>query len=233
MKKTSIILVLLSMSVWLAGCGTSEYERRLSSAASKGGSGSRYADFGDEINIAGTKLSLRLPKAMQSADITDAVHGKFPLFELQGHKATYEGFVEDSEKNKVHYYLYVIASDPLPMSPARDWLDTLKQKITAGADCSAEVNKNYQVPTPEGSSKTFEEMHYKCAQKFFCPKPNDPKNVLSTDGTLAGVSILENGQAVGLLLRYPSYLAGHPSPSFNADWIKLISGTVKVAAPGG
>jgi hypothetical protein len=171
---------------------------------------------------------------MKSVDINDAVHGKFPLFELQNHKATYEGFVEDKDKNKVHYYLYVVVSEPMPMTPAKEWLDTkLKPAFPNAADSSAEVNKNYAVPTPEGSSKTYEEMHYKCPQKFFYPKPSDPKNILSTDGTLVGVSAVENGQSVALLFRYPSYLAGHPSPSFDADWIKLIAGTVKVAAPGG
>ena len=75
---------------------------------SSASSGSQFTALAAETTIDGTKVSLRIPTAMQPVDINDAVRGKLTAFALPSLKATYEGAVEyEKEKSKLHYYLYV------------------------------------------------------------------------------------------------------------------------------
>jgi hypothetical protein len=237
MKKTPFIVALLPLVLFCAGCGTAEYEKRMASSTSGAASSSKFTSdlAAAETTVPGTTVTLRLPKPMQPADLGDPLHGKFTLFDVPGMKAAYEGFVEDTDHNKIHYYLYVAVIDQPANGymPGRAWLTELQGKAAKSDDNSAEVNKSYSASTPEGSSTIYEEFHIKCVQNFFYPKPNNPNNAQNIDGNLVCLSRTENGKVVTLIFRYPSYLKGHPSASFDPEWIKLIAGTLKVAAAGG
>jgi hypothetical protein len=238
MKNTSIVFAVLSVFLFLAGCGTGEYESRLQKAASSSSSGSKFtSDLAEEITVPGTSISLRLPKPMQSVDTSDAVRGKIPLFEVTGLKATYEGSLEDPEtKAKQCFYLYVVSGELPPggRTSMQSWLSDYTNKFPNSADSSAAVNTNYSVPTPEGTSLPCEEFHYsKCMMKFFYPNPAKPQNSQDMPGNVVYLCHVENNQFVALIFRYPSNLSDYHSAAFDPDWIKLIAGTLKMGASGG
>jgi hypothetical protein len=237
MKKTSLSLVFLPICLLLAGCGTDEYQSRLDKSASGSNSGSKFSsELGAETTIPGTSVSLRIPNKMQSVqDLNDPVRGKCTLFEIQGLKAAYEGSVVDQAGNKLHYFLYVGVSDlgANGTIPTRGWLSELQGNFPKSSDGSPEVNKSYTVSTPEGSSKQWEEIHFKCRQKFFYPTANNPQNNQEMPGTLVGLCHSENNIVVSLVFRYPDNLETLHSADFDSDWIKLIAGCVKVGGSGG
>jgi len=230
MNKTPLCLVILPLCWFLAGCGTDEYQSRLDRASSGAGTDTKYSALGAETTVPGTTVGLRVPKVMQSVDISDAVRGKCPLFEISGLKATYEGNVEDSVHNKQHYYLYVALSEQGAnnFSPAKAWLAELQQKFPNSNESSTAVNTNYSVPTPEGSSVQYEEIHFKCNQKLSYTKPDNTLVNQDMPGTLVCLCHAEKGAMITLIYRYPSSLADRHSTDFDADWIKLIAGCMKV-----
>ncbi len=237
MKKTSIGYVVLPISLFLAGCGTAEYQSRLDKAVSGTSSTSKFSSaLGQETTIPGTSISLRIPTAMQSVDIADALRGKCPLFDISGLKATYEGSVEDQAKNKLQYYLYIAVSDQNANNfiPARNWLAQMQGDFPDSPDSSTEINNNYLADSPEGSPIHFEEFHYnKCLQKFLYPTPTKPDNSQKMPGNIVCLSHTENGKVVSLVFRYPSGLSDYHGANFDPDWLKLVAGTLKVGASGG
>jgi hypothetical protein len=236
MNKTSLGTAILSILVFSVGCGTEEYERRMRNSLDTSSSNSKFsAALEPETTIAGTKVSLRIPKGMKPVDINDAVRGKCPpsLLEMQNLKATYEGFIEDRDKNKMHYYLYVGVSETAPnnITPLQSWLNVLKTNFPATADAgSSEVNKSYSASSPEGNAVPWEEIHFKCPQKFYYIKPDNSLINQDIPGTIVCLCHSENGAVVTLVFRYWSELETRHSTDFDSDWIKLIAGCVKVGS---
>ncbi|MCC6127387.1 MAG: hypothetical protein IT426_20700 [Pirellulales bacterium] len=237
MKKIPYSFTILSLCVTLSGCGTAEYEERLERGVTSMSSGSKFnSDLNPETTVAGTQVSLRIPKAMQSVDLNDpAGRGKCPLLELPSLKAAYEGFVEDSDKNKMHYYLYVSVGEAANnFIPTLDWLNKLKGTFpNAGDDSSAAVNKDYAAATPQGDSVRWEEIHVKGPQRFYYTKPDGSQINQDIPGTIVCLNRMENGVLVSLIFRYPSALDDRHSTDFDSDWIKLVAGCAKIGAPGG
>jgi hypothetical protein len=235
MKNTSFYISILPICLLLSGCGTDEYQSRLDRGVSSQSSGSKFTSIlGAETTIPGTKVSLRIPNVMQSVDINDPVHGKFPLwFDLPGLKATYEGSIEDQINNKMHYYLYVSVSDQSgDKIPTQGWMNELRQKFPkAGDDSSNEVNKNYSAGTPEGGAVVWEEIHFKkCDQKFCYSKADNPQNVQDMLGNMVILCHAENNIVVTLIFRYPESLENLHGANFDSEWINLIAGCVKVGS---
>lgn len=227
MKKTFILIALLPAVTFFAGCGTGDYEKRIASSLSQGsGSGPKILPD-TATTIPGTPFSVRLPSALQSVDMGDAVRGKFPVFEIGGLKAVYEGSVEDASKNKQCFYLYIGVTTKLENNqlPTQSWLNDLSTKNVS--DASTALNKSYTASSPEGSSVQYEEIHFKCMQKFFYPKPDNPNNTMDIMGNVVCLSHVENDQVVSLVFRYPDTLKDVHGPNFDPEWIKMIAGTLK------
>jgi hypothetical protein len=237
MKKIPYSFAIFAICLILSGCGTAEYEQRVEQGVASMSSGSKFTtDLNPETTIPGTQVSLRIPKAMQSVDLTDpAGRGKCPLLELPSLKAAYEGSVEDAAKNKMHYYLYVSVGEAANnFIPTLDWLNKLKVQFpNAGDDSSASVNKEYAAATPQGDSVRWEEIHVKGMQRFYYTKPDGSQINQDIPGTMVCLNRLENGVLVSLVFRYPSALDDRHGADFDTDWIKLVAGCVKIGAPGG
>ena len=102
----------------LVGCGTSEYERRLSGrdARLKAQSAAKFNDMGDAQKLADTNVSVRGPKKMTALsegkdDPRRIKPGDIPI---PGLKQTYEGLVQDSTGGQLPFYCYV-GVIPTPM----------------------------------------------------------------------------------------------------------------------
>jgi hypothetical protein len=227
MKKTSFLIALLPAVLFFAGCGTGEYEKRIASSLQGANSGPKVLAE-TPTTIPGAPFSVRIPTVMQSVETSDAVRGKCPLFDIPGLKATYEGCVEEESKNKQCFYLY-IGVIPLPENnylPTQAWLSEL-QNFKEVSDSSTGVNKSYTVSSPEGSSVQYDEIHFKCKQKFHYPKPDNPNNSQDMLGNVVCLSHVENGQVVLLVFRYPDTLKDIHGSTFDSEWLKMIAGTLK------
>lgn len=239
MKKTTTHILFLSIFMFLCGCGTSEYESRINSRAmSSISSGSKYAVLNAPANIpgtpAGSTVSLQLPKSMQAVDVNDPLRGKCPVLEISDLKATYEGGVKDEQDNMYQFYLYVGVSEMggNNIMPTRGWLNKLQTdfKQNPGTN-SSEVNKSYMAETPSGGTVQWEEIHFQGDQRFFYPNPKDPQHSQDMPGTFICLCHEENGIVVTLAFRYPSSLEPRHAADFDAEWLKLIAGSLKVEAP--
>jgi hypothetical protein len=231
MNKTTFRFAFLSIFVLLAGCGTEEYESRLDRGVSTQNSGSKFTALNAQATaIPGTKVSLQLPPAMQSTDINDAARGKLPkkFFEIPNLKATYEGFVEDKDKNKLYYDLYVGVGEGTP-NTLRSWMNIMRQNFPNAEDSSTEVNTNYSVGTPEGGSLQWDEIHFKASQPFYYTKPDNSLINQELPGTMICLSHTEKNVQVTLILRYADSLGDRHYTDFDSNWLKLIAGSVKIA----
>jgi hypothetical protein len=243
MKKLASCLLILASCMFLSGCGTSEYERRLENSVGNTSKTSKFAtDLGPEMTIPGTTVNLCLPapkivdpkdpaklipNEMKSMDLNDAIRGKCPLLdEFPGLKATYEGYLDDG-KGKQCFYLYIGVSDTgaKGLTPLQDWLNGKFQNLP---NSSTSVNKNYSTPTPNGPALTWDEIHVTKSHKFFYPTPDKPNNSQDFMGTLCIISRIDNGKMVTLAFRYPDSFKDRHETDFDTDWLKLVAGTVKV-----
>jgi hypothetical protein len=231
MKTAFFRVAMISTLSLLFGCGTGEYERRLEEGSADVQKNSKFAPLGSPTTIPGTQMSLQFPKVMQTFDITgDPQRAKCPVLDVPGLKATYEGTLKDDKDNDVHFYLYVGASE-MKYSPVGNWLSELQQKFPkAEASNSTGANSNYSCESPEGLSVPWEEIHFKCDQKFYYPTKENPQNYMTTSGNLVCLGHIDNGICTMLFFRYPSNLESRHEADFNSDWIKLVAGTLKVEA---
>jgi hypothetical protein len=243
MRTIAFGLLILPTFMLLSGCGTSSYEEKMEKAASGLSSSSKFqTDLGAEVTIPGTEVSVRIPlpkgadskpNEMQPMDINDAVRGKCPLFDIPGLKATYEGSIDDG-KGKQCFYLSIAVSEPGLNSPTplKGWVNELSTKFPNAADSNPNVNENYMAKMEGGGTVKWEEIHYKCGQKFFYPTADKPNNVQEFIGIIWCLSRVENGKVVTLIFRYPESLKDLHGANFDSDWLNLAAGCVKVGGGG-
>jgi hypothetical protein len=230
--RVTFVLLLLP----LFGCGTSEYEKRLETGSKAASENSKFSVLGELTVIPGTSIGLRFPKVMQSIDINDPQRGKCVvldpkgeknLLNLTGHKATYEGTVKDTSGNELHYYIYVGVAE-LKVTETSSWSTSLMQGFPNADAATSGGSSDYTVESPQGTTVTWEEMHFKCDQNFYYPTKDKPQNVQKLPGNIVGLSHMDSGIATMVIFRYPSILADRHEADFNSDWIKLIAGTLRV-----
>lgn len=107
--------MLLLGIVW--GCGTSEYERRLDERITSLKTGSKFNILSSPITLPGTRVSIRIPDVFKNQPLREGVRVdgkkvderriKPNVIEFPSLVATYEGFIEDANRGKYPYYLYI------------------------------------------------------------------------------------------------------------------------------
>ena len=234
MKKTFFGIAVLPIFLFLSGCGTAAYEKRLErwfvEAPVPARNSMRYwaRKRPSRARSPARRSSLRIPKTMQLVDCNDPRRGKCPLFEIPGLKATYEGAVEDAEQEQTALLL-VCRRDRSGgdiILPTRNWLNELRRKFPADApDSSTEVNKNYSAETPEGRCRKVGRNPFQMPARIFLTTKDNPQNYPRHEGHLRVLMPRGKRRGGDADLSLSQQLRRSAGADFDSDWIKLVAGT--------
>ena len=143
----------------LAGCGTSEYEERLSKTMQDMQSNSKYNEVlkPDAEQIPDTHLALRIPKRFTQAPLAKgAVDVKrFSPFgkELNGQKLAFEDFVQDSKGGKTAFYLYVAVVDAPQGRDPNAFMNVITDGLAMNVkDAKSDPTTDKPCETPSGAA---------------------------------------------------------------------------------
>lgn len=166
----------------LVGCGTGEYEKRLSGrdARLKAQALARFADLGNEQKLPGANVSFRVPKkmsALTSGDPRRLTPGLLPL--PDGHQ-TFEGFIQDSTGGQLPYYCYVGVL-PVPLQQ----LTAQMQAAFTAAKANGSVNwADAQAESPDGEVSQWKKLRLPANQVFYYKKKDGQSQYPNMPGVL-------------------------------------------------
>jgi hypothetical protein len=228
LKKHVKAYVLLMLGL-LLGCGTSEYERRKDERIASLKTGSKFNILTPALDIPGTSLSIRIPKEFNTTPLTDGamldgkpVDGrrvKPAVIDIPDLKATFEGFIEDANKGKQPYYLYVAVSK----GTIRTNLPRLMQADLASKFNNTSQLSLLQAPTPEGRSIDWQQCRGTGNQLFYYVLPSGEGQFTTMPGAVELMFHEENDALIILVWRMPTGIEGTIE-----SWIKLTAGCVNL-----
>jgi hypothetical protein len=216
-------LLLLSL---LAGCGTGEYEKRLSERNSKimAQVNAKWNLVGPAQELAGTPISIALPKSFTDAPLPengDARRVKPGIITIPGQKTTREGFVQDSEGGQLSYYCYVgVTNGPLNDVAIKVQNDLKGKDGKVVTDWS-----DFQGDVQNGPPNKWRRLRFEGNQEFYYKSKNGQEQFPAVAGLLE-VYLYEAGpQVVVVAWRMPVTIEK------NADIARLaplVAGSVSV-----
>src|SRR3989304_1525076 len=155
------------------GCGTGEYERRLEGRIAEIKTESKFNFLSQPRDVPDTQVSIRIPQEFKSPPLVEGgeIEGK-PIdprrvkpnvINIPGLKLTFEGFIEDANKGKQPYYLYIgVTTDERRANYPRIMVSELKSKSNTTTELS-----DLQAPTPQGRSLDWRKCRATGNQEFF------------------------------------------------------------------
>jgi hypothetical protein len=221
---TTLLLVL--GITW--GCGTSEYERRLDDRINSLKTGSKFNVLKPAKTLPGTRVSIRVPDAFkeplqEGAKKVDERRIKPNVIDFPSLVATYEGYIEDANKGKYPYYLYVgVSTDARRDNFPRNLQGELAGKFS---DTST-LNEHYKADTPEGRTVEWKQCRGTGNQEFYYVNANGDGKFQPMNGVMELLFLEENDALVILGWRLPTSI--EQSLDFKS-WINMVAGCVKVA----
>ncbi|MEN6406293.1 MAG: hypothetical protein ABFC77_07470 [Thermoguttaceae bacterium] len=162
----AVVSVLLPCGLaMLIGCGTGEYEKRLAGrdARLKAQAVARFADLGNEQNLASTNVSFRIPKKMTALSSGDQRRMNAGALPIPDAHQTYEGFVQDSTGGQLPYYCYVGVL-PVPLQQITSQMQT----VLTAAKLNGSLNwTDVQAESPDGEVSTWKKLRLQTNQDFY------------------------------------------------------------------
>jgi hypothetical protein len=214
------------------GCGTGEYEQRLDKRINELKTSSKFNILSPPMDVPGTQVSIRVPEVFKNTPLTEGamVDGKAVdsrrvkpnLIDIPDLKLTFEGFIEDANKGKQPYYLYVaVSSGPTIATLPRTTRDSLSEKLNN----TSELTDDYRAQKPEGGEVSWKQCRSTGNQEFYYVLPNTEGQFIQMPGSLELLFHDENNTLVTLAWRMP---AGIEQSEDFKSWINLVAGSVKV-----
>jgi hypothetical protein len=227
------------------GCGSGDYEARLDARIRELKSASKYNILSPTMDVPDTSVSIRIPQLNESnRDLFIKTYGNPPsvtgfeqnplkegevdprrsktnVVNLVDIRAVYEGYVEDKNEGKQHYYLYVaVSSGQMTKYIPRNLQSELGVKFNNTTQLA-----NYQAKTPEDRDVSWQEFHGSGNQIFYYLTKNNDAQYPSMPGVVYILFHEENDLLITLVWRYPTGL--EQNIDFQS-WIKLVAGCVNV-----
>jgi hypothetical protein len=229
-KRYIAMFALLLLGIFW-GCGTGDYEQRLDKRIKDLKTGSKFNILSPSIDVPGTQVSIRLPQDLKGPPMTEGanVDGK-PVdprrlkpnvIDVVDLKCTYEGFIQDNDKGKLHYYLYIaVSTDPT----RKTYPNNLQSSLIAVINDATPLT-DISAQTPEGRAVDWKECRATGNQLFYYVMPNGEGKFIQLPGTIDIYCHDENGALVTLIWRWPTSIA--QSIDFKS-WADLAAGCVQV-----
>lgn len=210
----------------LVGCGTGEYERRLSgrTARLQAQAAAKFNELGNPQEVAGTNVSVRLPRVFKEAPLAegaaDARRVKPGIVTIAGLKLTDEGFIQDAEGGQLPFYCYVgVTSDTAQNAIAR-----LQQEV-GGKPGKIVPWADFSVQAPDGQTVKWQKLRFEGNQEFYYKNKAGQEDYPSVPGVLELYVHEEGGQAVIVAWRMPLSI----EPNVGLDRLApLVAGCVTV-----
>jgi hypothetical protein len=231
--KAAGVLLLLGIC-W--GCGSGDFEQRLDNRINALKTGSKFNILSPAIDVPGTQLSIRLPQDFKNPPLTadanvdgkpvDPKRLKPNVTDVVELKATYEGFIEDKNHGKQHYYLYIsVSTDKTREFYPKNLQSDLVQKIN-----DATPLNDITAQTPEGRTVDWKECRATTNQLFYYVLPSGEGKFVTLPGTVDAYFHDENGALVTLIWRWPTSIEQSIDIK---SWADLVAGCVKVKPKAG
>ncbi len=224
--------VLLILSVVVAGCGTGEYEQRLSRRPTQPKVVLNFNELYAPQALPGVGVSMRVPtlfkdsplvKDMPADNPVDARRATPMLFELPWLKLTYEGFIDGPDGKKTSYYCYVAAVDKATSgaNPEQNWKNELMAKGGTVTEWA-----NFEGQTPEGQKVPWRKIQFTGPQEFYTTSQTGAQQYESMPGVL-DIYFREDGNFYELIAwRVPSANEPQVDPS---RWAAMMTGCVTLS----
>ena len=196
---------LVTLLLVLVGCGTSEYERRLSTRSSKmqGQAAAKFSELGPPQVLPGTSVSISMPNSFSDAPLVegavDARRVKPGIITIPGLKLTREGFIQDSGGGQMAYYCYVgVTGGPLQnvAGQLQNELSGKQGKVTPWTD--------FQGESPTGAPLQWRKLRFDGAQDFYYKNKAGQEQFLTLAGVLEVYLYDAGPQVVVVAWRMPA-----------------------------
>ena len=224
-----VLLVLLVVS----GCGTGEYESRLTKRAVRSQNALNFNELYAPQQLPGTSVSVRVPVLFTDSPLVEGAPDKDGnpvdlrrvkpgLFELPWLKFTYEGYVDDPQGGKLPYYCYVAAVDKAAAgaNPDAAWSGELSNK-----GGTLDPWTDFQGNTPDGGTVPWKKLRFTGPQEFYTINGNGQKQFVQLPGVLEVYLHEEAGFYVLIAWRMPVSVEQQVDPG---KWASMITGCASV-----
>jgi hypothetical protein len=216
----------------LTGCGTSEYERRLNTGASKAQAESKWNNLYGPQDLADTPVSVRLPKMFTDSPLVVGVpvggkpvddrRVKPMLFDFPGLKLTYETLVEDPQAGKLPCYCHVGAVAGAAGQLSAAVLADLQNK---GPFDQQPTWSDFQAETSDGKTIACKKLRVTGQQDFYTLNKAGQEQYQQLPGLLEVYVHEEAGQQVLIAWRMPVSIEGTVAL---AKWAPVVAGSVSI-----
>jgi len=207
------ILLLISVS----GCGTGEYEQRLTGTEGRIKQGSVFASMRPAAPLAGTSLKIQIPSSFVSQPFNEQTQvdgapidpqrlkppADLPLMGLQH---TYEEFFADASGGKMAYYCYLAAVDKANVT--NEPIMVLRRQMQSVFPKSVSKVEDIQCETPQGQSIEWQKLRATGPQAFYYVDQGGKADFREMDGALEIYSRTEGNTIVMVVWRVPSSIEG-------------------------
>ncbi|HYW77990.1 MAG TPA: hypothetical protein VE890_00370 [Thermoguttaceae bacterium] len=230
--KRSLAAGLALLLVSVSGCGTGEYERRLSSATQKLKQNSAFADMKPSAPLTG--VSVKIPNSFQSQPLTEAtqVDGQPidprrvqpPVVQMSGLQWTYEEQVEDDSGGKLSYYCYLATIDVASQGNI-DPMDLVRRQAQTKYPKTTSAVESVQCPTPQGQTVEWKRLRCSGDQEFYYVDPNGNADFRPMLGAMEFYGRKEGDTIILIGWRVPMVEDGKAYVDIQA-WTERVAGSV-------
>jgi hypothetical protein len=226
-RLSAAVLLLLCAS---AGCGTGEYEKRLNARVGQIGQESAFGQMHPPTQLSETPIKVRLPNSFGQPlgegagvdqrrvqpQVVNPVDVKYEL------KATYEGFVEDSEGGKTAYYCYLATLDTAEAKvkdPERALRRQLQETLGEGTGQWAPT----QCETPTGRASQWQKITASGDQEFYYVDKDGQESFRKEPATVWFFSRREGEYWIAIGWRVPTRCEAEAGLG---EWAPRVAGSV-------
>lgn len=212
----------------LTGCGTSEYERRLSEREGKVRAqiAAKFNVLNAPQELGGTGVSIGIPRVFANPPLVegqvDARRAKPSVFTLPVQPLTHEAFVQDSEGGQIPYYLYVgVVPGTLP-----NIANLIQTELSAKAGGKIVAPwADFKGETANGQGNTWRRLRFEVEQDFYYKDKAGQDHFSPMPGTLELYLFDAGTQVVIVAWSMPTSI--EPASEL-ANLAPLVAGSVNV-----
>jgi hypothetical protein len=218
----------VALLVGSLGCGTKQYEQRVSNQVRQLKEGSVFREMYPPQAVPGTSVSFRLPRILGESPLpenTDPVRLKPPEeIKLPGQSVTYEGLVQDSEGGKIPFYCYLAVQDKSTGKTINARLSFRLALRGLFPGTSAEWQP-VNCPTPDGRTVPWKKIQASGDQEFVYVNKDGQGSVTKMAGTIECYLWREGDLTVSVVWRVPTSIEEYIELS---KWAPTVAGSMTV-----
>ena len=216
-RKAHCMAATILLLISAPGCGTGEYEQRLTGTEGQIKQGSVFAQMRPSAPLAGTSVKIQVPSSFVSQPFNEQtqVDGApidprrlKPPSEISftGLQHTYEEFLDDAAGGKMAYYCYLAAVDKA--SVTNEPIMVMRRQAQSLFSGSTGRVEDVQCETPQGQSTAWKKLRATGPQAFYYVDQAGKADFREMDGALEVYSRTEGNTIVMIAWRVPTNIEG-------------------------